>query len=211
MKKIILLATILLVAGTVSAQTYLNSDRDNLTSVNQPTVALTAGAALTNATGGSNFNTSSLAGFNVGFAFDLPISNMLSIAPEILYAQKGYNAITQFGNFTQRSQYIDVPVLAKIKVGSQLNLYAGPQISYFVSANNSFSGSFTEAQQQNYTNNGSNLLLQGVIGAGINVSHKVELRARYAIDMQGKYTNGNNSIPSYRNQAVQLGFGFRIG
>lgn len=210
MKKIILIATILLIARTVNAQTYLNSDRYDLTSVAEPTVAFTASAAMTNATGGANFNTSGLAGFNAGFAFDLPVSNTLSIAPEILYAQKGYNANTPFGNFTQRSQYIDIPVLAKFKTGSQISLYAGPQISYFVSSSNSFSASFTESQQQNYATTGSSLLLQGVIGLGINVTHQVELRARYAVDMQGRYTNGNNVVPSYRNQTVQLGFGFRL-
>ncbi|MDB5005329.1 MAG: hypothetical protein JWQ34_3554 [Mucilaginibacter sp.] len=211
MKKIFLLATILLATRTLSAQTYLNSDRYDLSSSTDPIVAFTASASMTNTTGGANFNTSGLAGFSAGFAFDLPINNTLSITPEILYAQKGYSASTSFGNFTQRSQYIDIPVLAKFKAGSRISFYAGPQISYAISSSNSFSASFTKSQQQNYVNTSSNLLLQGVIGLGINVTNKVELRARYAIDMQGRNTNGNNIVPSYRNQAVQLGFGFKFG
>lgn len=210
MKKIILLATILLIAGTASAQTYLNSDRDNLSSVGQTNVAFEAGAAISSTTGGTNFNTGGIAGFNVGFSFEVPVLNTFSIMPEILYAQKGYTANTQFGNFEQRSQYIDVPVLAKFHAGSKLNFYVGPQVSYLMTATNKFSSEFSTPAQSYYENNGTKLLFDGVVGVGVNVTHAVELHARYAIDLQGSYTNGNTVVPSYRNQALQVGFGFKL-
>lgn len=208
MKKIILLAAILFISVAVQAQTYLNSDRDNLSSL-QPSMSFTVGAALSNTTNGANFNTGGLAGFNAGFAFELPVANALSITPEILYSQKGYTANTLYGNFTQRTQFIDVPVLAKIKATSRLHFYLGPQVSYLIASSNKFGTGFSEAAQYNYNNTGATLLFDGVIGAGINVTHSVELHARYAISLQGAYT-ASNAFPAYRSQALQIGFGFKL-
>lgn len=207
MKKIIILATILFITGAVHAQTYLNSDQDNLGNL-QPSMSFTVGAALSNTTNGANFNTGNLAGFNAGFAFELPVANALSITPEILYAQKGFTANTLFGKFTQRTQFIDVPVLAKFKATSRLHFYLGPQVSYLIAASSKFGAGFSEATQNNYNNAGATLLFDGVIGAGINVTRSVELHARYAIGLQGSYAN--SAIPSYRNQALQIGFGFKL-
>ncbi|WP_299512294.1 outer membrane beta-barrel protein [Mucilaginibacter sp.] len=210
MKKIILLATILLIAGSVSAQTFLNSDRADLSGAGLPSVTFEAGAALSSTTGGTNFNTSGLAGFTAGFSFDLPVNTTLAIVPEILYSQKGYSANTPFGNFTLRSQFIDAPLLAKFHAGSRINFYVGPQVSYMIASSSKFSSGFSSAAQQNYDISGSNLLVDGVVGMGINISHTIELHARYAVDLQGRNTNGNSFVPAYRNQALQMGFGFKL-
>lgn len=210
MKKILLLAIVLLAAGTVNAQSYFNGDRADYNSFYQPKMGFEFGAVMSNTTGSSNFNTSSLAGFSAGFAFDLPVSYPFSIAPAILYSQKGYSANTQFGNFTQRSQYVDAPILAKFHAGHSINLYLGPQVSYMIASSNNFGSNFSSATRQSFAYSGSRIFYDGVIGAGVDISNSIELHARYTIDLQGTNSNGNNYISTYRNQAWQVGLGFKF-
>ncbi|MBC7399962.1 MAG: PorT family protein [Mucilaginibacter sp.] len=210
MKKIILLATILLVAGTVSAQTYFNNDRADYNSYYQSRFGFEVAANISNATPGANFNTGSVTGITAGFNLDLPVAYPLSIVPALMYSQKGYSANTPAGEFTQRSQSIDLPVLAKFHSGSVFNFYLGPQISYIVSTTNKFSQNFATTGRENYQYTGSNLRYQGVVGVGIDITVAINVHARYAFDLQGTNTNANPVLPSYRSQAWQLGFGFNL-
>ncbi|MES2377218.1 MAG: porin family protein [Bacteroidota bacterium] len=210
MKKIILLATILLVAGTVSAQTYFNGDRADFNSYYQSKFGFEVAANISNATPGTNFNTGSITGITAGFNLDLPVAYPLSIVPALMYSQKGFSAKTPAGEYTQRTQSIDLPVLAKFHAGSVFNFYVGPQISYLVATTSKFGENFAATGRENYQYGGSRLLYQGVVGAGIDVTKAINVHARYAFDLQGTPTNGNPVLPSYRSQALQLGFGFNF-
>ncbi|GAB2552366.1 porin family protein [Rufibacter soli] len=84
-------------------------------------------------------------GFAGGLYFNAPVvGDFFSIQPEILYSNKGYKyddneQTTLLGREyryegTSNFNYIDVPVLAKIKAGP-LFLEAGPQVSYLINVN----------------------------------------------------------------------------
>ncbi|MFB9863362.1 PorT family protein [Rufibacter immobilis] len=84
-------------------------------------------------------------GFNAGVYFNAPIvGDFFSIQPEILYSNKGYKyddvektnllGVTERYEGTANFNYIDVPVLARIKAGS-LFFEAGPQVSYLLNVN----------------------------------------------------------------------------
>jgi hypothetical protein len=210
MRKIILLATILLVAGRVSAQTYFNGDRADYNNYYQSNFSFEIDANISNSTNGANFNTGNLAGITAGFNLDLPVAYPLSIVPALLYAQKGYTANTPSGNFTQRTQSIEIPVMAKFHSGKVFNFYIGPQVSYIVATSNKFSADFPTAIRNNYEYSGTNIRYQGVAGIGIDVTRSINVHARYTFDLQGTNVNANNYVPSYRMQAWQLGFGFNI-
>jgi hypothetical protein len=208
MKKFILLATILLIAGTVSAQTFFNGERADYDNYYQPKYGFMIAGNISKASPGANFSTSSITGITAGFNMDLPISYPLSIVPGLMYAQKGYTANTSAGEFTQRSQSIDLPVLAKFHSGSVFNFYLGPQVSYLISTTNKYSETFAATGRENYKYTGSPIRYQGVVGMGVEVTKHIDILARYAFDLLGTSTNGNNVIPSYRSQAWQIGIGF---
>jgi hypothetical protein len=212
MKKIIIITICVLLTGLAHAQTYFNGARADYDSFFQPRVGFTLGVAFSNTVKQyqSNFNTGALPGFNAGFTFDFPVSHTLVIAPEILYAQKGYAATTPNGGYTQRSQYVDIPVLAKFRSGSVLNFYVGPQVSYQVSSANSYNHDFVANTRDFYKYSGNKFFYAGVVGAGFDINRTVDIHARYAIDFQGTHTNGNNYVPSYRNQALQVSLGFKF-
>jgi hypothetical protein len=219
MKKILFFAIGLLMAGSVSAQYYTPRSRytNNYNSSNgsdfyEPKIGLDIGVNVANTTSAynSNFSTGTLAGLHAGLTFDIPLIYPLSFAPEAIYSQKGYTAVTNNGNFTQRKQFIDLPLLAKFNVGPIVRLYIGPQYSFLLSTRNTYDNGFVVTNQQYYDNTGSKAILDGVLGVGFDLNRYVELRARYTLDLQS--TGSVNSVyqPDYRNQVWQFGLNFKF-
>ncbi|MFD2145692.1 porin family protein [Mucilaginibacter antarcticus] len=219
MKKIFLSAIcLLLVAGSVSAQRrYARAPRNNnsrsYTDFYGPKIGLKIGASVANQTssGYNNYSTGSILGLNAGLTLDLPIIYPLSFAPEVLYSQKGYEATTVNGIYTERTHYIDVPLLAKIKVAPTFNVVVGPQLSYLVSTTNTYDDGFVTSTEHYYEDNaGHKSYLGGVVGISFDINRSVDVHARYTIDLQKTDYRGNTYAPNYRNQVWQFGLGFKL-
>jgi hypothetical protein len=219
MKKLFFLAICLLAVGSVSAQRrYYHPPRNNNRPANNndfysPKIGVEIGANVANQTSSSysNYNTGSLLGLNVGLTFDLPIIYPVSFAPEVLYSQKGYEATTGDGVYTQRTHFIDVPLLVKFKVAPTFNFLIGPQLSYLMSTTNTFDDGFVTSSEHYYDdNNGHKSYLGGVLGVSFDINRAVDLHARYTIDLQKTDSNGNIYVPNYRNQVWQFGIGFKL-
>jgi hypothetical protein len=221
MKKIHLLALFLLFAGSVSAQyydpnaprrpRYRREQRRPQQPFGQVQIGITAGLNVANTVDAYNsyYSTGTIAGFNAGLTFDVPIVANFSFAPEVLYSQKGYFAETNDGNFTQRYNFIDVPLLAKFKVGPGFNFLIGPQISFLTSSNTTYDNGFAVIKENNYNYNGNNTFIDGVIGVSFDITRQFDLHARYMIDLN--QTNSNNvNVPDFRNQVWQFGFGIKF-
>ena len=186
----------------------LNSNRYDFY---QPRVGLVVGGNISNTVSAynSNYSTGTLLGFNGGLTIDVPIIYPVSFNPEVLFSQKGYTATTISGNFTQRTNYIDIPLLAKFKLGPVVNFYLGPQLGFLLSTKNTYDNGFTITSQQYYENtNDKRAIVNGVLGVGFELNRYVELRGRYAIDMGRTY--GDAYTPDYRNQVWQVGLGIKF-
>lgn len=224
MKKILFMAICLLVAGSVSAQRYQRRyprrvvrqapprERRPVNNFYRPTVGIAGGFNFSNTVDAYNadFATSTIVGAHVGLTFDIPIIYPLSFAPEVLFSQKGYKAETVYGTFKQRTNYIDVPLLAKFRVVPGFNFVVGPQLSFLTSTTNTFDNGFDRVYEDHYNDRGDKSYVSGVIGVGIELNRNVELRGRYAIDLGENHSNGFSDIPDYRNQVFQLGLGFKF-
>jgi len=220
MKKFFFLAICLLIAGSVSAQRryyhsqrgYNNARNDDNSDFYTPSVGFEIGANVSNmVSSNSGYSTGSLAGLNVGLTFDLPIIYPLSFAPEVLFSQKGYTATTNDGSFTQRTNFIDVPLLAKFRVAPAFNIYVGPQLSYLLSTTNTYDNGFETSSEQYYeNNNGHKSYLDGVLGVSFDLNRNVDLHARYTIDLEKTDYRGNTYVPNYQNQVWQFGVGFKF-
>lgn len=207
MRKIILLATILLIAGTVSAQKYFHGERADYDSYYQPKFGFIGAATISKASPGANFSTRSVTGIAAGLNLDIPVVYPVSVVPGLMCVQKGFIANTSAGEFTQRSQSVDLPVLARFHSGSIFNFYLGPQLSYLVSTTNKYSPTFAAAGRENYEYTGSNIRSQGVAGLGVELTRALNVLVRYTFDLQGTSVNGNIVVPSYRNQVWEIGIG----
>jgi opacity protein-like surface antigen len=200
MKKIIFLAAGLLLAGAANAQIKFG---------------VAGGANFSNIikTDDPNFTTSYKTGFNAGVTMDIHLIGPLSFDPEILYDTKGYKAQTTSGEFTQRTNFIDAPLLAKIKLAPGFGIIVGPQVSFLMSTTNTYSNGFSTVVQQRYEDDSNRFrksIIDGVIGVSIDLSSNVDLRARYTLDLQQDNVDGTTQTPQYRNQVWQIGLGFKI-
>ena len=211
MKQALYLIIGLFITVNASAQQFFGARWDYDESY-RPRFGFTMGAAFSNAipSSKSNYDTGAMAGFSLGLTYNHPVSDRLSIGTEALYSQKGYAATTQAGRFSQRSQFMDIPVYVKLNTGRKFNVFAGPQVSYLLSSNNRYNEGFDESVRGFYQYNGVKTFFAGVIGAGIDLNSHVNLNARYAIDLKGTNANGNTYVPEYKHQALQVAFGFKF-
>ena len=217
MKKLLFLAICLLVAGSVCAQGYYYGPRrerrpppraqfDDFYKVR---AGITGGLSVSNTVSAynSNYSTGAIVGFNAGLYLDLPLIYPLSFEPEALYSQKGFAAVTSDGNFTQHANYVDIPLLLKFKLSPTFNFLIGPQVAIPVSTTNTYDNGFVVTAEQSYSTYGDKTVLDGVVGVSFDLSRGVELRARYAIDLQQNQQNASYG-GDYRNQVWQVGLGF---
>lgn len=89
--------------------------------------------------------TKNVTGFYAGGFATIPITAGMYLEPGAYYSEKGYQMVGTLNikgvslgaNATAalKSTYIDIPVLLKADLGSGLQFFAGPQVSYLAKAN----------------------------------------------------------------------------
>ncbi len=206
MKKILIIAIGVFTAGAVNAQTSSNSDAVKF--------GIKAGGNYSNIikTNDDNFKTEYKPGFHAGLTMEIPIVSSLAFAPEIVYSQKGYKRTGTLGEYSVTTNFIDIPILAKIKAGNNFNVVVGPQVSFLASTTEKFT-SGEQSFQNTVKEQNDNLkksLVGGVVGFGYDFSQIISLNGRYALDLQKNNENGTSETPVYKNQVFQLGLGFKF-
>lgn len=206
MKKIFILAISLFTAGFANAQ-----------STDKPIkFGVKAGANFSNIIkddGNNNFKTDYLVGYHAGITLDIKLLENLAFTPEALYSTKGYKLTSSLGEFTQTTHFIDIPILASIRLGGPLNLVAGPQVSFLMSTTNTFENGYGSAQQQIIEDDADRFkksLVGGVIGFRYDFNSKVGINGRYALDFQKNNENGTSQTPEFKNQVFQVGLGLKF-
>ena len=204
-------AFVLLVAGGANAQT--KDVKNNLS------FGIKGGANFSNIikTDNSDFSTDFTTGFNAGIFLSIPIVDRLSFQPELMFSLKGYqsyrNNLLGSGTLTQTTNWLEVPILARIEAARGFNVYVGPQVSFLTKTTNKYDGNFGSSEQTTIESDADrfkNSIVGGVLGIGIDLSPKVSLNGRYALDFQKNNENGTSSTPEFRNQVWQASLGFKF-
>ncbi|RZM22396.1 MAG: PorT family protein, partial [Pedobacter sp.] len=184
MKKIIILAIGLFTAGIANAQSPIRFGVK--AGVNIPDII--------KGDGNNDFDTKVNPGFNAGVTVDINLIKGLAFTPELLYATKGYKANLGIGEFTQTTHFIDLPLLATVNLGgSGLNLVVGPQVSFLMKTNNKFESGFGQADQdiiEDESDRFKKSLVGGLIGFRYDLSDKIDIHGRYALDFQKNNEDG---------------------
>ncbi|MDB5121206.1 MAG: hypothetical protein JWN56_2424 [Sphingobacteriales bacterium] len=211
MKKAFILAISLLTAGVANSQTTTTSSTASSGAVK---FGIKAGANFANIvkTGDDNFKTEFKPGFHAGIFVDIPVVDRLSFAPELLYSQKGYktSGTSLLGgpyDYSVTTNFIDVPILAKINATPAFHITLGPQVSFLTSTTTKFKSANSQYQEtiDEENKNLKKSLVGGVIGLGFDITNKVSINGRYALDLQKNNENGTSETPQYRNQVIQAG------
>ncbi len=156
---------------------------------------------------------------NVGLLDD----GFLSLQPEVLYSQKGYSYDNSYAFGTARNEgdvtynYIDVPVLLKVKAGN-LFFEGGPQYSYLLKVKDesvrTLGGTIVNRTptEQNLDNVNRNEFGY-VAGLGFQSETGLMLGLRYngaITDFAKNKSYRNGELTNARNQVFQLSLGYLI-
>jgi len=162
--------------------------------------------------GDNNFDTKTKLGFNAGVTVEIPLIAGLAFTPEVLYSQKGYKLTGNGYEFTQTTNFIDVPILASFKLGSAFNIVAGPQVSFLLSTKNKFDSGLGSVEQtvDEDSDRFKKSLVGGLIGFRYDVNEKFDIHGRYALDFQKNNENGTENTPEFRNQVFSVGVGIKF-
>lgn len=199
---------------------FLNSRAQSLFTNNGFSFGLKAGANISNVikTGESDFKSKFKPGFAAGIFVNIPVADVISIAPELVYSQKGYQTAGSIlpgddYDYKVTTNFVELPLLVKFYPGLEgFNIFLGPQVSFLTSTTESFKSGSDEFRRTVAERN-KNLkksLLGGVIGLGYNIDENFGLNARYALDFQRNNANGTTEVPAYKNQVIQLGLTYQF-
>ena len=208
MKKMLSISAALMFAGAVS---YAQTSESKTGGVH---LGLRAGLNLSNMVNSddADVTTGSKIGLNAAVFVELPLANVFSIQPELQFSQKGFKASgTALGSayeYKQTTNFIEVPLLAKIKPVPGFGIVVGPQFSFLASTSTKFTvnnASYESLVKQENDNLKKNIL-GGVIGVEAGAKNFVA-SLRYNIDFQNNNGDGTSSTPRYKNQVIALGIG----
>ncbi len=203
MKKVFILAIGVLFAGAAEAQTFGIKGGVNFSNIIK--------------TNDRDFNTEFKPGLNAGLFLDIPVVKGLDFSPELMFSQKGYKTMGTSllggaNEYSVTTNFIEIPILAKISPSNKFSIYAGPQVSFLTSTKEKFTQGSTTYQNTIRAEN-ENLkksLVGGVIGVGIGITDQLSLQGRYALDFQKNNENGSSETPLYKNQVIQTGLAYRF-
>ncbi|MGY6560645.1 MAG: porin family protein [Luteibaculaceae bacterium] len=213
MKKIIFLTALSFFAFQTKSIAQITNE-DYRTKIS---IGFKAGINIANVfdTEASEFRADSRIGLAAGGFLHIPIGAFLGIQPEVMFSQKGFkgqgSVLGTDYEFNRTSNFIDVPLLLALKPIGAVTIFAGPQYSYLLSTNDSFTAAglnlenIQEFENQDLRNN----ILGAVLGLDVNLN-QIVLGVRASWDLMNNSADGNSVAPRYRNAVYQFTAGFRF-
>lgn len=129
--------------------------------------------------------------FHIGFYGESFLTNGLALQPEFIYSQQGYEIQDDSGTFTQKLNYINVPLMLKAYPTGSFFLESGPQVGISISHKEEFDSNFNlfdtsqEFEPRNFD--------WGVnFGAGFKTETGLSLGVRYHLGLGDIYNEGNS-------------------
>ena len=155
-------------------------------------------------------------GFNAGFFVEIPVTDKLTIQPEILYSAQGSKSegpLVIDGSLydvkaTMKFNYINIPVMFKYNVVEKFSLEAGPYVGFLTTAKMKVDvdgyGSATEDMKDLVKSTDFGVAL----GMNYDFSDVIFANVRYqgGLTQIGDTGEGDN----IKNSVFQLGLGFRF-
>lgn len=155
---------------------------------------------------GENVNVRSIIRYNGGAYFNFFLLDKLAIQPEILLSGKGSDWDDPVYDVKDLLTYIDVPLLIRYQIINLINIQAGPQFGYLVSANQKDKSSGEVIDIQDYYKKPD---LGVVVGAEANLPFKINITVRYVIGLIGTTTDVEYIEP-WLNNFFQVSIGYRF-
>ena len=219
--KILVAFLVLSLSSVAQAQvTSTNESKPNETadSANSTNFWLMAGPGFskvtTNASSDGSSNRTAIA---VGAELEIPMDQSFSIQTGVDYLQKGFEVSGSGGTGTLAINYLELPLLLKVKVpvrDSRFTFAAGPYAALAVKRETRFEGA-----GQSASNSADEVINQADFGARFGAAFEIPVQDRLSISIGANYDLGlrdissNNSgsdKSSNRTFMAMVGLGFKI-
>ena len=209
MKKMVFTAVAVLVFGLTNAQ-------DAVKATSEVKFGAKGGVNFANVVGDDAGDANMFVGFNAGFFVEIPVTDKLTIQPEILYSAQGSKSegpLVIDGSLydvkaTMKLNYINIPVMFKYNVVEKFSLEAGPYVGFLTTAKMKVDvdgyGSATEDMKDLVKSTDFGVAL----GMNYDFSDVIFANVRYqgGLTQIGDTGEGDN----IKNSVFQLGLGFRF-
>lgn len=182
------------VTSTVFAQSNIN-------------IGLKAGVNIANQKGTGldySVDNKSIVGFLLGGYLNYFLSEPVAVQVEIIYSQKGSDWTEVDFSGKDKLGYIDIPLLIRYQIIKYLNLHAGPQFGFLMSAKSKYDDGYEEDAKKYFKSADVGL----VLGAEANLPIKINITIRYIAGLSNIATEefGN----TWKNNVFQISVGYRI-
>jgi hypothetical protein len=190
------------------------------TNSNEPQFGIKGGVNFSNIYDTEVDDNNVLTSFNAGVYGAFPVSDNISIQPEILYSRKGgeltYDNVFATGETQFKLNYIEVPVLLKVNITKNLSVHAGPYFAYLIDAqvSNDAEGDALDFEET-YDNDDFNKFDVGISG-GIGFdfdSLGIGVRYNYGLSTIGKerdFAGTTYTIPDGKNSNLSLYLSYKL-
>ena len=154
-------------------------------------------------------------GFNVGLYGQVLSSEKAALQLELLYSTKGSRAFYETGTLNQEVKYnlnyLDLPVLAVIKLGESAEIHLGGYASYLLNANISYSGDLANGTDEIDKDNLKSYDYGLVGGVGFNFGAvQVGARYNYGLVKIADSDAARRAIGDSKNSFAQLYVSFNL-
>ncbi|QWX84638.1 PorT family protein [Cellulophaga sp. HaHaR_3_176] len=193
MKKQVALIAFLFAGYFVSAQAW--SEKVQL--------GVKGGVNFSSVTGDGFESPDSRTSFYAGLLLEAPLSENLSIQPEVFYSGQGFDLSDDpnQGNSEFQVGYIQVPILLKAYLFDGFNIQAGPQFGFKVNEEIDFDPS----------NNGGDIDSDVVRDFDLGLTAGLEYKFAEKFFVQGRYTYGFSQLiedTDVHNSVISAGVGY---
>ena len=163
-----------------------------------------------------------LSGFYVGALLELPLGDVISLQPEVIYSRQGaaWEQKNILGEFKKdlKLDYLNIPVMAKVNLGP-LFLQGGVQFGFLVDKPEV---SYTRGAQRvtEKVDKDAYAAFDFGVGAGlgVNLSQHFFVEARYTHSLTNALDPNNNSLKNahisddnnFKNAVLSLGLGVKF-
>ena len=154
---------------------------------------------------GSSFNDGFYYSYHLGGFAEIDLNKLIGIQPELMWNQSttqsasGISSINVSPNQNVTLNYLSIPILLRVSLGSMLTLNAGPQFSILMNKNDNL----LQNGQQAFSNGDF-----GMVG-GLTLNLKTfRIYGRYVVGL--KDIHDISTQEKWTNQQIQVGLGLKL-
>ncbi|MEJ2004014.1 MAG: porin family protein [Cyclobacteriaceae bacterium] len=177
-------------------------------SLNAQEVGVKGGLNLVNMYRMDNGNRSGdMAGdYHLGGYAEFKLGNVIFLQPELIYSREGAHKVYFFDIvFRLQLNFIQAPLLVKLKAADWLNFYLGPQVGFLITQKIDDIGKLDGIEYKK-------IALSAVGGIGLQLNEKFEVGGRYNFGLTNWRDNVDEVADAYREtgRTIQVYLSYRI-